>query len=142
LNADVYRILYPTVEYEKRFEDACQSLARSEAALQEYEFVLNTTFEDIQRQADHFKRLIDQRCNNGNYLLKQAILEFINEITDLRNQTKSTKMMELLKKHVNETVIEPFIEKICERKMDLNDDKLIEKFTKAITHIQQQQHRT
>jgi len=42
-----------------------------------------------------------------------------------------------------ETLIESFTEIVNERKMDLNDDKLVEKFTKAITRIQQQQqHRT
>ena len=141
LNDDICRILRPAIEREKRFREVCNSLATSEVTLQECRQALNTTFKATQRQATHVKEAIERSYTHGNFLLKQAIYEFIDEISHLKDQTRSPEMVNLLKEHLEETVIRPFTENMYEREMDLNDAALVDKFANAFTFLQNQQRR-
>ncbi|CAF2763925.1 unnamed protein product [Rotaria sp. Silwood2] len=142
LDDNICRILCPAVEREKRFQEACESLTTGYLTLQHCCQALQMKFEDTQRRASDLKSAVERSCRDGNFLLKQAMGESVDEISHIKNQTKSPEIVKLLKEHFNRTVIGPFSEQMGEREMDLNDAALVNQFTNALTYLQNQQGRT
>ncbi|CAF1233777.1 unnamed protein product [Rotaria sp. Silwood1] len=142
LDDNICRILCPMVEREKRFREACESLATGDLTLQHCCQALKMKFEDTQKRASDLKSAVERSCRDGNFLLKQAMGELADEISCPKNQTKSPEMVMLLKEHFKQTVIGPFAEQMGEREMDLKDTALVDQFTNALTYLQNQQGRT
>ncbi|CAF1290730.1 unnamed protein product [Rotaria sordida] len=97
----------------------------------------NVTFGTIQNQQNSLQREI-RREQTDNRLLEQTVITFVDELskTSNNNTKKSSKTTNAFKEYLNKSIIRPSMENSCEQEMNTNDEKLMDKFTKALIYIQ------
>ncbi|CAF1204695.1 unnamed protein product [Didymodactylos carnosus] len=142
LDINVRQLLSLVIERERQFKNDCDRLTNNSQAIDDYRRAFNVTFGTAQTRRADLKRKIERNVNSDCSLLKRAMIDFVDEVSNQRSGTRSPDVMKLLKEHFNESVVRPIAEKACERQMDENDTKLVDNFTKAITYVQKQQQQT
>jgi hypothetical protein len=151
LDTDIRQILSVAIERERMFESNYAHLFKNDQgtdvchqAIADYYQAFsacNVTLATARTQRAQFQRIVERSQNAGGPLLKQAMNDFVNEISKHEKGTKSQQAMNLIKEHLEESVIRPFVENECEREMDSNDKKVADSFAKAISYVQKQKHR-
>ncbi|CAF1367499.1 unnamed protein product [Rotaria sordida] len=142
LNANVRQLLGPVIERENQFKNDIDRLTNNHQAIEDYRRIfdaLNITFGTASTQRADLQSIIEQQSNSGGRLLKRAMNNFISEVSKQEYGIKSTKAMKLLQEYLNQNIIQPHLENKCERQMDENDIKLVDKFTEAFIYVQKQQ---
>jgi hypothetical protein len=142
LNTNICQLLRPVIELERQFRDEYERLTKnpliisSDGHLFNY---LNVTYGTIQSQRNSIKQAIE-RQHNDNTILQRAMIEFIDELSqNSNNKKKSSEATNALKEYFSESIIRPSIENACEEEMDQNDQQLMDKFTRALAYITEQQ---
>ncbi|CAF4078436.1 unnamed protein product, partial [Rotaria sordida] len=123
LNNEICQLLRPAIELIGK----CYQIFKSS----------NVTFGTIQNQQNSLQREI-RREQTDNRLLEQTVITFVDELskTSNNNTKKSSKTTNAFKEYLNKSIIRPSIENSCEQEMNTNDEKLMDKFTKALIYIQ------
>ncbi|CAF3980106.1 unnamed protein product [Rotaria sp. Silwood1] len=89
-------------------------------------------------QLADLQKLLDQQINTGGPMFKQAVNMFVSDITKERQTYKNPQMLSFLEDHFNTTVAQQCAEFLCEKKMDFNDMKLADNFSKLAEFVQKQ----
>ncbi|CAF5102757.1 unnamed protein product, partial [Rotaria sp. Silwood1] len=122
LNTEICQLLHPAIEF---LDGYCQIFKFS-----------NVTFRTIQNKPENLRREI-RREQTNNRLLTQTIIAFVDELSKTSSNTinSSKKVTDAFKEYLSDSIIRPIIENACEQEMDTNDEKLTDKFTKALIYI-------
>ncbi|CAF3180932.1 unnamed protein product [Rotaria sp. Silwood2] len=143
LNTKICQLLHPAIELERKFLDEYKQITNNPQMITSYGQIfnsLNVTFGTIPNQRNNLQREIQRKQRTDNHLLEQTMLTFVDQLSKTPNDTrKSSKTTKALKEYLNESIIRPSIENACEQEMDKNNEKIMDKFTKASIYIQEQQ---
>ncbi|CAF4464266.1 unnamed protein product [Rotaria sp. Silwood2] len=143
LNTEICQLLHPAIEREQKLLDEYQQIMNNPQVLGGYCQIFkfsNVTFGTIQNKPRNLRREI-RREQTNNRLLTQTIIAFVDELSKNSSNTtnSSKKVTDVFKEYLSDSIIRPIIENACEQEMDTNDEKLTDKFTKALIYIQEQQ---
>ena len=143
LDARIQQLLGLFVEREREFHHDVDKINNNQQIVKDLCKALSDlriTFASIEKRRVDLQNIIDRFKDHGGSILKRAIENFVDEITQKPTGTRNSMIIGLLKDYVEEIVINPKTQRDCERKMDKNDTKLGKQFAKAITHIRKQHH--
>ncbi|CAF5067716.1 unnamed protein product, partial [Rotaria sp. Silwood1] len=142
LNTEICQLLRPAIERELKLLDEYEQVMNNPQVFGRCCEIFrssNVTFGTIQNQHNNLQGEI-RRKQTDNHLLQQSIITFIDELSKTtKNIRKSSKTTNAFKEYLNDSIIRPSIENACEQEMDKNDEKIMDKFTKALIYIQEQQ---
>ncbi|CAF3880667.1 unnamed protein product [Rotaria sp. Silwood1] len=139
LNTEIGQLLHPAIEREQKLLDEYQQIMNNPQVLGGYCQIFkfsNVTFGTIQNKPKNLRREI-RREQTNNRLLTQTIIAFVDELSKTSSNTRnsSKKVTDAFKEYLSDSIIRPIIENACEQEMDTNDEKLTDKFTKALIYI-------
>jgi hypothetical protein len=142
LNDHIRGLLSPVIEHEKQFQNGVNYFKNHSDTIESCCQHFRMKFDDSRNQASRLRNTVEQSIESSNIILKQAMIEIIDEITTPTNQTRNPKLITLLKGYFNENIILPFVEMACEHQMDQCDTDLVNHFTAGITYVRTHQKQT
>jgi len=142
LNDHTRGLLSPVIEREKQFQNGINYFKNHSDAIESCIQHFRMKFDDSRNQASRLRNTIEQYIESENIILKQAMIEIIDEITTQTNQIRNPKLITLLKGYFNENIISPFVEMTCEHQMDQCDTDLVNHLTAGITYVRTHQKQT